>query len=388
MNGGSSTIKDVESIEPSRRIVYIDIAKGLGILLVVLGHSDLALVSPYLHQLVYSFHVPLFFFLSGYFFEAKAAFRVFANKRFRSILQPYLFTILLIYIAAISFTNMSIGTALGRFVKSMYASGEYIEWIPLWYLPSLFITSLFAYIVYRVVFLRVGNRYLRWLVLLAMQAAGVFFIGAFYPFSVALFGKEYQLSGLPYSLDILLITGFFYMFGSETRKLSLDKAFDNRWFLVLSGGGLLALNAIFSQRTDLAARVFDSFPINTVEALLGIAFTLALSKQIAPITSSLAPALAYIGRISLYILIFHAPIQEYWGTKIYGLTNLPALSILSAFVISIGISIGIYKIFIEQNPVALFWYGRKSSPPAKQEATSITSRNKEEELAQKYGEQG
>jgi fucose 4-O-acetylase-like acetyltransferase len=313
-------------------------------------------------------------------------FGAFLRKRFRETLQPYLFTILLIYIISVSFTDMSIRTALGRFAKSMYATGEYIEWIQLWFLPGLFISSLFAYLLYRIVLMRFGNRYLRWLVLLALPAAGVLSIGAFYPFSVAVFGKAYELYGLPYSLDIVLISGFFYILGSEVRRLPLDKVFDNKWFLLLSGGGLFALSAIFNQRADLAARIFESFPINTMEALLGIAFTLALSKQIASTSTRFASALAYIGQASLFILIFHVPVQEFWATKIFLITDQQAFSILSAYVVSIIICLGIYKIFFEKNPIALFWFGRKSSPPVKQETTAEFARNIEEERVQKYGE--
>ncbi|MGB7873100.1 MAG: acyltransferase family protein [Anaerolineales bacterium] len=371
---------DVVSIEPSRRIVYIDIARGFGILLVVLGHSDLALVSPYLHQFIYSFHVPFFFFLSGYFFNPGIFFGKFAKKRFNTNLQPYLFTILFIFITSISFSNMRIGTAMGRFVKSLYGSGEYIWWIPLWFLPSLFITSLFAYVVYRILLIRINNRYLRWLVLLAIQAVGVFYIEAFYPFSVIIFGKEYQLYGLPYSLDIVLISGFFYMLGSEIRKLSPDKVFDNIWFLLISGGGLLTLNAIFGQRTDLAARAFESYPINTAEAILGIMFALAVSKQIELRTTHLAAALNYIGQASLFILIFHLPIQEYWAPKFMFVTGMQAFSILSAFVISILICLGIYRVFFEQNPIALYWFGRISSHPQKNETKSKSTQNREEKF--------
>lgn len=66
--------------EQSRRIEWIDIAKGIGILLVMLGHC-------YLDRKFtiwfYSFHMALFFFLSGYTFKAKTAFPYFlinANK--------------------------------------------------------------------------------------------------------------------------------------------------------------------------------------------------------------------------------------------------------------------------------------------------------------------
>lgn len=351
----------------SERIAYIDIAKGIGILLVVLGHSDLALISPYLHQFIYSFHVPLFFFLSGYFFHVKNPLGVFIKKQFNAILKPYLFTIILIYLVSISFTNMRFATALGRIVKSLYATGFYIEWIPLWFLPSLFITSLLAYFFYRTLFLRVDNRYVRWLILLVTLAIGVVFVGALYPFSVSLFGKEYELFGLPYSLDIVLVSGFFYMLGSEIRQTPLEKALNHKWFLLLIGGGLVLMNVIFSSRMDLADRVFESFPINTIEAILGILFTLALSKQIDLRTTRLAAALKYIGGASLFILIFHVPIQEYWGAKLYFVTEVRVFSILAAFVISNIIVLGFYKIFIEHNPIALFVYGRRAALPSKQE---------------------
>lgn len=343
------------------RIEYIDVAKGIGILLVVLAHSDLALISPYMHQFIYSFHVPLFFFLSGYFFKPNVSLRVFAWKRFNAILKPYLFTILLIYIASISFTNMSIGTALGRFAKSMYATTTYIEWIPLWFLPSLFITSLLAFFFYRYLFVRVNHRIVRWLILLVTLVAGVIFIEAFYPFSVSFLGRRYELYGLPYSLDIVLVSGFFYMLGSEVRELHLDGIFNRKLFSFSVALGLIILNAIFSQRMDLAVRVYPSLVINTTAAVLGIMFVLALSKLIDMNTTWLANALSYIGRASLFVLIFHVVIQEFWGAKIYFLTGWQGFSILAAFVISTGLSLGIYKIFVEHNPIALFLFGRRAT---------------------------
>lgn len=46
----------------SNRIVSFDILKGGGILLVILGHIQI----PYmLKTVIYSFHMPLFFFVSG-----------------------------------------------------------------------------------------------------------------------------------------------------------------------------------------------------------------------------------------------------------------------------------------------------------------------------------
>ncbi|MGD8406542.1 MAG: acyltransferase family protein [Anaerolineales bacterium] len=349
----------------AKRIEYIDIAKGIGILLVALAHADISLFSPYLHKFIYSFHMPLFFFLSGYFFNPETPFWTLLKKRFNSILKPYFVTIALIYIASLSFTNMRFMNAFGRILKSLYGTGYYIDWVQLWFLPSLFVTSLFAFIFYRAVLIHIDNRYVRWLILLGVQTVALLFLDRFYPFSISLLGKDYELYGLPFNLDLALLSGFFYIMGNEIRHTISEKIFGNLWILLGTGGALILLTSLFEQRVDFNTRVFESFSINTAEAILGILLALAVSKQIELRTTHLANALKYIGQASLFILIFHVPIQEYWAPKLFFVTEMQALSILSAFVISVLISLGIYRIFFERNPIALFWYGRISSPPKK-----------------------
>lgn len=52
----------------SKYIVEMQITRGIGILLVTLGHSEpLEKVFPSIFSFIYSFHMPLFFFLSGFF---------------------------------------------------------------------------------------------------------------------------------------------------------------------------------------------------------------------------------------------------------------------------------------------------------------------------------
>ena len=48
------------------RIPMIDVAKGIGIILVVIGHTNLPTL---VMNLIYAFHVPLFFVLSGMVFN-------------------------------------------------------------------------------------------------------------------------------------------------------------------------------------------------------------------------------------------------------------------------------------------------------------------------------
>ena len=345
----------------SNRNRYIDIAKGIGILLVALAHADISIFAPYAHRFIYSFHMPLFFFLSGYFLSTKLSFRETLAKRFHTILKPYFVMIPIIYLGAISFSNMRFVTAFGRIVKFMYASGYYIDWVQLWFLPSLFVTSLFSYLLYRFVLNRFENRFIRWGILLALQAVAVVTVHAFYPFSITVFGKNYELYGLPYSLDLLLLSSFFYSLGSEIHNLSVDKLLEKTWFLLATGTPLALLVFLFELRVDFNTRTFESFPINTVEAILGILFTLAVSKQIDLRTTRLASVLTYTGQASLFILIFHVPIQDYWSEKLNFVLRMEPVSILLAFLVSVLISLGIYRFFFEQNPIALYWFGRQSA---------------------------
>ena len=363
----------------SNRIAYIDIAKGIGILLVVMAHNDLSLVSPYLHRFIYAFHMPLFFFLSGYFFNSEVPFVKFFSKRFNSILKPYFFTIFLIYATSLSFTNMSFKTALGRIIKSMYATALYIDWVQLWFLPSLFITSLFAYGLYRFVLARIKQRAIRWLLLLTILVVGMQFSDIFFPFSITLFGKVYELLGLPYSLDLVLVSGFFYIAGNEVRKLSIERIVVNPWFMFITGILLIVIVAVFPYAMDFNLRLFELIPMNILGSFLGIAFTLAFSKQIELHTRRLSSVFEYIGQASLFILIFHVPIQEFWGKKILFMTDVPVLSTVVGFVAGVAFSLLFYEVFVKLNPVALFWYGRTPSLPSKQNNESDASEQKKQQ---------
>lgn len=81
-----------------KRIEWIDIAKGIGMVLVMLGHMQIPYSSPFNNEVyiqnvfLYSFHVPLFMFLSGLCFSDKdIKFSEFLKKKFKSLIVPYIF---------------------------------------------------------------------------------------------------------------------------------------------------------------------------------------------------------------------------------------------------------------------------------------------------------
>jgi fucose 4-O-acetylase-like acetyltransferase len=342
-----------------KRIEYLDIARGIGILLVVLGHNDFGAISPFFHQVIYSFHIPLFFFLSGYFINTVLPFLDYFRKRFHSVLKPYLFTIFLIYFASVSFEKMGFSTAIGRIVKSLYGTGYYIDWVALWFLPHLFVVSLYAFIFITVVS-KLRNRWITWGILLATLIVSTLVLRLFYPFSISVLGRDYELYGLPFSLDLVLLSGFFFLLGNEVRLAVSERSFENLLLLIGSGIGLILLNLFFPFRVDIAIRVYESLLVNTAEAILGILFVLALSRQIELRAQRLGSLFRYLGNISLIILLFHIPIQGFWGEKVMAVTNNLSLSILVGFIMGVVGPILIYEIFIRFNPVASYWFGRKA----------------------------
>lgn len=78
------------------RIKHIDIAKGLGILLVIIGHSC---PESYIQRICYSFHMPLFFFISGLCYNhLKYDFKKLLRVRTRQLLIPLVLFSVILYI--------------------------------------------------------------------------------------------------------------------------------------------------------------------------------------------------------------------------------------------------------------------------------------------------
>jgi fucose 4-O-acetylase-like acetyltransferase len=346
----------------SKRVEYIDIAKGIGILLVVMAHNDFGLVSPFLYKFIYAFHMPLFFFVSGMFFKAELPFLAVLRRRFETLLKPYLFTILLIYFMTISFTKVNFDVATSRLIKALYANGHYIDWVQLWFIPHLFALNVFAFLFYWLI-KRSGLPWSKWLLLIAIQVVGVIFLKNFWPFDLSLLGRTLTLYGLPLSVDLVLVSGFFFILGCEVNKYVSGEVFGHPLMLAGTGAALLAMVWFLPQSIDFNTRFFQSLPINTLEALLGIAFILAVSKQLERATL-LSSIFRYVGQASLIILIFHVPIQETWGEKIMYLTNNQVISYWVSYFAGVLFPIVIYAFVIQPNRVARWCFGLpQASPP-------------------------
>ncbi|OZG63641.1 acyltransferase [Bifidobacterium hapali] len=146
------------------RIRYFDIAKGIAILCVILGHSiliaqvfvDQGYLAMQLYHVIFTFHMPLFFIISGYFMHPERPFDY--TKRGRELLATYAITAGAIVVAttALAYVLRS-GTRAaftGWFAAAFYGAGDlaanYVWPVPfrigaLWFLLGLFWAQLIVH---------------------------------------------------------------------------------------------------------------------------------------------------------------------------------------------------------------------------------------------------
>ena len=140
------------------RTDWIDSCKGIVILLMVIGHvphlPSLAI------KLIYGFHMPFFFIMSGYLFYSEKwhalGFKQFALTRLKNYLIPFAIWSTLNWLIASSWfaSSHSIGDSVEKSLfwlyGNLYADGRMAHMpydTPLWFLPCLFVASILFYLI-------------------------------------------------------------------------------------------------------------------------------------------------------------------------------------------------------------------------------------------------
>lgn len=136
-----------------------NILSALGIILVVGGHCSVN----FIHQFpVYSFHMPLFIFISGYFFHAHD-FRTFLTKKVKHLLIPFLlwnafYGVIINWLAMEGWTQIGHAPlSLKSLLWDPFTTGwPFIFNGPAWFVGSLFFVQLLYWFLYKIT----GNRVL------------------------------------------------------------------------------------------------------------------------------------------------------------------------------------------------------------------------------------
>lgn len=112
------------------RIDWIDLTKGIAIFLMVCGHTSIPLS---ISNWIWSFHMPLFFIISGILFNATKYpnFNLFIKKRGKTLIIPY-----------IIFSLITLLTIHDQTLKEWLYKG-WINGCALWFIPVLFFAEIF-----------------------------------------------------------------------------------------------------------------------------------------------------------------------------------------------------------------------------------------------------
>lgn len=266
----------------------MDVLLCLGILLVVLGHVGTNSWKTELFDwfVIYSFHMPLFFFISGYFYkpEREQAYGSAILRLAKKFVVPYyiwnlIYAFIVFALKNAGLVRFKLDKSISNFLITPWTTGDQYQLnSPAWFLLTLFLVEL-VYLSLHKFFtcIRIKNEYVLLLPFLCMGIAG----GGMMVHGVAK-GSLLVLAKLLYAI-------FFYHLG-HLYKEKLEKAdklnnlayfailFIVQYFLMVKTKGFPYISMWNGSITTMGKNIF----LPVAVALTGIAFMLRVSKILTP----------------------------------------------------------------------------------------------------------
>lgn len=296
----------------------ISIAKAIGILLMLIGHAG---CPQSLNDFIYQFHMPLFFFFSGYCFKDKHLhdFRTFAVKRVKGIYFPFIkYALLFLLLHNVFFyLNIYNGTyGYNGSVSCLYYYHDFIKRVikiitsmtyeeqllgGYWFLRVLFFTSFIGYAFFKL--------FSKW----KSQILGLVIL---YLITIS-FSLADSLSSFWQTISMSCLATIFFIAG---KKLSVYEPPKQTWFTIICFIGVFAFSRI--NPVGMTTREALSITLYIIGALLGILMTKNFSSYIQKIPR-LSKVLTYIGNNTLSILTWHFLSFKLISLLIIKIYNLP-----------------------------------------------------------------
>jgi fucose 4-O-acetylase-like acetyltransferase len=321
------------------RINFIDVAKGLGIIMVVLFHI------PYCSKLPFSgiitmFYMPLFFLMSGLFF--KPINRQGFIKKIRSLLIPYFsFYVICFLIFSIHFMIIGKDPHLIYFFAFIVGATESPTCLPMWFLLSLFEMFLIVTLIVKI-----------------KQKIYILLIAFFLGVCGYLLGKEpnllvniipllnYNINANYYSIATTLLCLPFFIFGYVYKKYFLQKnyylgvvMFVFSLILHYYNNKPVVISQCFVQMNII---IFYLSSISMIYAFIQLCRFIQNIKLIEYV-------LTYYGKNSIIVLCFHIPMVPLYH-YIFRLFQHQELSIFITLLVIMVIEVGVIEIVNRKLP--------------------------------------
>lgn len=300
----------------TKRLDYVDIAKGLAMLAIVWGHIMLVGWS---HNFVYGFHIFIFFFLSGMMFRKEKYDSVLSliKKRYRTLLVPYFILSVVTWVIWAAYNYVSHNSVESYFMPLLetliaQGSGGYlVHNVPLWFIPCL----LFVEIVYFFV-CKHTKPALNIVICVLCAFIGYWMVlpNGFFDFTKLPWNIEAGLSALIfYSLGNLLIESFGHqklMSWTNNRK-ALSA------LVVVVFTAMLLLGTNYNGHVTLGTNIFGKNPLAFYfTGVCGTISTITFSLLLSFVNNNLVVKktvtfVRWIGQNSLYFLAIHCPLKGF-----------------------------------------------------------------------------
>lgn len=312
------------------RVKWIDYLKGFAIVLMVIGHYQGT--PAFLNIWIYAFHMPLFFFLSGYLSENISNRGGYLLRRFKALMIPYYsFGILMLIMDALLNSSRNL---LHEALNIVY----YI-WRPaMWFFFVLYLSCVAYYFSFRL-----------------PQKKKVFLL--FICYFGSLLSSFYDIK-LPFRLEIVSSAFCFFLLGdilrSKVRKL-LSLSFKKKAFIGLLTLITFTYSALQFPRIDLLLNVLH--PVYGVIALLGILSFVILFNVLSDVYS--LNYLQYISVNSIIILVFHSKIFWFSNMVLQKLNLMDNIEINIIFTLFVEVLFLVPAIYLFNN-YFFFFLGKSS----------------------------
>lgn len=322
------------SMPASEREKWIDNAKGIAILLVIVGHVYSGLQGFIDFNFVYGFHLVVFFLLSGFTLKKQNIGREYINKKFSRLMTPYFYTSLAVIVGDIinckiihhDFTIKKVTNIISRdLMRSFFASGTITLFGgidlgtrigAIWFLPALFFGILIVQIVLKYCD-KPGKKGLPWIA---------------FSFIAILGSVSARFIWLPFSIQSAMMAALFIYMGYQIRETALLRKV--KWFhyiialIILLIGIRLGYCGISFAQANMNDLLL-SIPIGLAGCLLVYGISKAYKGQL----------FQCLGQRSLIILCVHLFALETMGNHIQKIIDILGLTGNNATWARIGIHI-------------------------------------------------
>jgi fucose 4-O-acetylase-like acetyltransferase len=291
-------------MEAKSRLEFVDIAKGIGIMIVCFGHSG---AEDVVISWIGGFIVPLFFILSGYMYKDKGipVGKDLYNKG-KKLLKPYLFfSVVLLLIYKRFAWNDIVGVFYSRYCLYTYHAPDNIFFMkatnsPMWFLTAMFATFPLFYIIMK------NEKYIKWIVL---------------SYLLITWGCTFLPILLPWSLDVAFIMAIFMYIGVLFRRQEnlLNKP---SYIYGLIIAAFLILCKVNGEPNPSVRELGHSLLLYMITGVLGSISMMWICKHLEG--KPLSGLLADIGRHTLVIFCLQIFVFHQINRVIYGMIHLPA----------------------------------------------------------------